>query len=192
MVIEYFDVLAWPVVVLALVSGFFLLFRPNIAALIERIRHITTPLASLGTAPAAPQPDAPDLPEVDEPPPSAEPTTPPPAPDPQVNQLAAYVYYWYYEKVYRLTFGTQTAALEHINQSPAGADMATLLTFYLNHLNVAKLTDPTYNRDFNGYMGWLVGAQLATEQDGRYFITAIGRSFLAWMAAEGLIHKPGQ
>jgi hypothetical protein len=187
--IDYLDVLAWPVVVLAMAGGALLLFRAQVGALIGRISTIQTPVATLSASPEQPPP--PELPgQVPEEPP----TDPSTAPDPAVvQQLSNYVYWWYYEKAYRLTFGTQTRLLAHVNSFPGGAAPGELIPFYNEHLQAARVYNPSYRRDFDSYVNWLVGSGLLTiAPDGRYEITDLGRGFLTWMVAEGVTHKIGQ
>ncbi len=181
--IDYLDVLAWPVVILTLVGGSMWLYRSNVAALVNRISTIHTPLATVSTSPEQPPP--PELPaDVTPPPNSADVTN-------TVQQLSAYVYWWYYEKMYRLTYGTQTTILAYLNSSPTGLDTAGVMALYNEHLRLARLFDPNYDRSFASYVGWLEGASLVTRGNNHYYITDIGRGFLAWMVAEGLTHKPG-
>jgi len=192
-VLGYFDVLAWPVVLLVLIGGFLLLFRPNVGALINRIRDIRTPVASIHTTDTQPR-EAPPPPQEDAagPPPSEGDETPPPSPSTEaVQQSGPYVYYWYYEKMYRLAYGTQTLLMDNLNRLQIGAVEAELLPYHEEHLRLTRLWNPAYQYDFSTYVGFLEAWLFVKKQTGRYYATELTRSFLQWMVAEGLGHKTG-
>ena len=190
-VLGYFDVLAWPVVLFVLIGGFLLLFRSNVGTLIDRIRVIRTPVASVHTTDTQPR-EVPKPPEKETagPPPSEGDETPPPSPSAETvqQQLGAYVYYWYYEKMYRLAYGTQTMLMDYLNRLPLGATEADLLPYHEEHLRIMRVLTPAYQVDFSTYMGFLESALFVNKQAGRYYATDLTRSFLQWMVAERLNH----
>lgn len=161
---DYLDVILWPFLGITFLAGTFLvMFRVQIASLIDRIRRIDLPGGG-GISTPAPQPDKPvasppegDAPSPGEPPP-AEPETDTLeklATEANIQQLNEswsevvrwYEYYYFYERTYRLLYGSQIALLEHLKtldqKAPTKPHYAsTTHTTFSRHARLTRHTIP--------------------------------------------------
>lgn len=134
---DYLAAIAWP----AVAATFFLLFRAPIQRLIDRIQR--------GRAPGGFEFDSsgqltpPSPPEGQEPLPNDAPPSPP-AGTLDIDALRAYGFYWYYEKMFRLMYGSQLRLLQAVNSSPAGAHFTSLLAYHQEHLETVRALQPDY------------------------------------------------
>jgi hypothetical protein len=175
----------WPAGVIIIVV---LLFREPIASF---LRDLDLFRAGAGGAEfrrrsvaQAPPPTPPDGDVPAEPPPA-----PPSGPDATVQQLQAYVYYWYYEKTYRIIFGSQIRCLRQLNVNKVlGATAQDIESYWKEYRERAKAISGAY--EFDQFIGFLVNARLAEKRGDRYFITELGVGFLQWITAEGVDDKP--
>ena len=203
---DYLDVILWPFLsVTALVGAFLWLFRAQIGSLVNRINRIDLPGGGGISAAPPHQPDEPS-----QAPPGGEPPAPgePPPAEPtaiandnrvvdeaaikQVNESWAevvrwYEYYYFYERTYRLIYGSQIALLEHLKAlGPGGGNESALLIYHSSHLQQARAFDPSYNYPWESFIGYLIVSNLVQRQTQLplYHITDLGLSFLAWGLAE--------
>jgi len=87
-----------------------------------------------------------------------------------------------FERVNAVIWGSQIAILDHLN-SRNGDTTETLKTFYDS---MARIYPDTFaNYSFENYLNFMVGFNLITQQQNRYFITNLGREFLVYLAASG-------
>jgi hypothetical protein len=173
----------WPGVV---VIGFLWFFRHPIAKFLSEV-------TKLNIGPASAERPTPDQANPPGPPPGGHPPeSPPPAASPpdsaQIEQLRPYVYWWFFEKTFRLIFSTQLEVLRILNESPAGADADKLVPFFARHLALREAhgVKPA-TISFSDYMGFLIKSGLVSlDPNGTYQITPLGKSFRQWMIDENL------
>ena len=130
----------------------------------------------------------PPEPPGDQPPPESTAATPPGEAD--VEQVKVLAYYWFYEKMNRLIYGSQTLALDHANKSPGGVTKAQLQPFLAEHSKRGKGIAEDYEGDWNRWIAFIIDSGLLQSSNDHYEITPLGRGFLQWMAAEGLGASP--
>ena len=199
LVLDYFEVLVWPLVVAALVATVLFLFRRQIGDLIDRMRTLTMGPGS-ARFDAAPQ-AAPERREtVEEPPDKATQLIEREAQDLEreyqtrladlYDRFAATDFYWFCERVYRTIYGSQIRLLQDLQaRGAAGASFEELLPFFLQHLAAVRQVNPVYDGRFDAYMGYLTASRLVTQDPsalGRYRIAPHGVGFLAYLPWAGI------
>ena len=188
--LDYLDVVIWPLLVAAVVWLLVTKFRAEFAALIGRIKSLSSPL---GTVQMTEQQ-------------TAEPEGIPAVVAFLSNILARkeeeivqhklvttnvavelerYRLGYFFERTYRVIYGTQINLLRYLSYT-GGASADELSHFNEEHLRLMRAAWPAYNYAPASYLGFLQSSSLITVQDGKYSITELGRSFLQWMAAEVL------
>jgi hypothetical protein len=105
-----------------------------------------------------------------------------------IEQLQPYVYWWYFERTYRLIFGTQIRMLHFLNEQPLGADRLGIIPFFEAHLALYTAHGLTRHRmSYKSYMAFLHDSNLVTiDAVDTYHITPLGRAFRQWMSAENV------
>lgn len=196
--LDYIEVLIWPSVVIAAIGIFIWRFRTQLAALIDRIHSLSIAgLAQLGASPG-PQP-------------TEEPAERPAATEDELNAFVEQLeriygeelenlqrqsselwekwttaeLYLFYERTYRVIYGTQLRLLEFLRlRGAVGATAAELHWFFQQHITAAQAM-PGYVPRLDAYMGYLtqvsqlVAFQPETE---RYVISPYGEGFLRYMS----------
>lgn len=199
LVLDYFEVLVWPGVVAGLVATVLVLFRPQIADLIPKLRKLTVgpSSAQFGAGPQA----APEREEAtDEVPEEIAEIVRPDAEELEhdyqsrlvdlYDRFAATDFYWFCEKVYRTIYGSQIRLLENLQaRGVAGASVGDLLPFFLQHLAAVRQVNPAYEGRFDAYMGYLSASQLVMQDPSapsRYRIAPRAVGFLAYLPWAGI------
>ncbi|MBI2913235.1 MAG: hypothetical protein HYY03_04885 [Chloroflexi bacterium] len=179
----------WPGLVILLA---FLVFHRPIAEFIADIEEIVFPGVRARRRPQLrAQQEEPPKPGNSPPTPAEQPPKPPDsAGQATVEQLQPFVYYWYYEKMYRVLFGTQLAFLQYVNTHP-GATVDDALPFYRDHERLARPLSQGFQPRYENWIGFLISTGFLTQPDGRFYVTDLGKSFRQWMVAENLGDKPG-
>jgi hypothetical protein len=190
--LDYIDVLIWPLVVAGVVTLLVLRFRVEIAALIGRIRSASGPLGiafQMGEQQTAEAEEGPAVVaflsgllahkenEITQRIVEATKLT---------QQLALYQIYYFFERTYRVIFGTQIALLQRLSLATNGADLSEIIPLYEDNVRLMRLALPTYDYPLASYLGFLQASELITVHEGRHYITEPGRTFLQWMNAERL------
>jgi hypothetical protein len=181
---DYLDVILWPFLgVTGTVSLFLWLFRVQIREVILRINRIDLPGGSgISTTPVQQETEPPPSPPEGEPPPPDE---PPPTVAARDELLRWYTFNYFYERTYRIIFGSQIALLHYLNsQGQSGAEEPSLFVFHTFHLQQARAVNVGYTNTWQSFVGFLRGANLVSQVGQLYFITDLGRSFLQWILAE--------
>jgi hypothetical protein len=90
----------------------------------------------------------------------------------------------FYERTYRLIFGTQIQALQFLNtRNFIGVDPAELMYYLNEHHRLGG--DP--NKTLDPYLGFMVSSTLIyVGADGKYYITGYGRGLLQYIIANSL------
>jgi hypothetical protein len=97
--------------------------------------------------------------------------------------------FWKHEIAYRLIFGSQIAALEFLNVAhEVPAQM--LFQFYNQHVRSAEAAElPT--RTFDQWLGFMLGAELATMAGNVVSIKQLGRDLLTYLTRHGIPKRKG-
>jgi hypothetical protein len=109
-----------------------------------------------------------------------------------VRHLAVAQLEWKAEEVYRLIFGSQFALLHHLNIYGPEPEQRLIELF----VDTAAAQYPEAYARLNraGYFDYLVNTNLvrrSSDSDGTYAIADLGKAFLEWIPAKGiLINKP--
>ena len=206
---DYIDVLIWPLAILAIVALVVFRFRDQIAQVILRIQTVRGPGGSEILAPLEEQAvdvEQPPPPESEAEQPAAEEDVERPLPEQGEQhrdagdadkearlltaQLAEMQRELYYERVYRVVWGTQITFLKALSERLDGISMFEVITTYLaNHNKAAQAVSPSYKRDFTSYMKLLSDeglVEFAQTEPTNYVITALGRAFLAYLITQGI------
>jgi len=205
LVLDYVRALVWPVLVAAILAYFLGRYRDNVGGLIDRINSLKGPLGTaVGFDPAQPQQqldasaaetlidEQEELIEsvrheyeerlAEEQVQQAELTSY------LLNELAAKELQVDFERIYRVIYGTQVAALRALRAAPAGLPRAAVEA----PLEQAKQSSIELLRPrvtFADWFGFLERNDLATAgDDGLYRITPKGVGFLTYI--EGLGYPP--
>lgn len=88
-----------------------------------------------------------------------------------------------YSEINHLIFGSQIALLQALNVQPDPVETQFLVSYYES----AKQQYPEFyeNSSFEIYLNFLKSSGLVNTKDGKYFITVLGRGFLAYLAESG-------
>jgi len=103
-----------------------------------------------------------------------------------IRQLAASQCVAFFERIYRLIYGSQIQTMDFLNTS--GVQDANLIETIF--FNTAKGMDETFYRDtnFEQWLSFLLAQSLIAEEAGNLGITVRGRDFLVWTVNAGLTH----
>ncbi|HUF52803.1 MAG TPA: hypothetical protein VMR52_03385 [Dehalococcoidia bacterium] len=176
----------WPGGVIVL---FLLIFHEPITDFIQNLDWIK--LSPGGAEAGRHPPDQTQAPKPpgDDPPP--EPTGPIQfAASNDTEQLRVLAYAWFYEKMYRLLHGTQTLALDYANKRPGGAPRSEMETYFAEHERRVKVAKLDYDPDWNQWISFMTDSGLLNQQGDLYQITPLGKAFLQWKVAEGVLDSP--
>jgi hypothetical protein len=203
-VLDYLRVLAWPAVVAAFLGLFFLRYRDNIGRLIDRVVSVKVPGATLDLQPTQTQHEVDDavaetlIDEQFELVEGVRAEYVRRLAEEQVQQteltnyllteLATKELQVDFERIYRIIWGSQIAALRSLRAAPAGLPRTPIEA----HLSQAKQTTIEILRPkatFEEWFSFLESTDLATASpDGLYRIKPKGVGFLTYI--EGLAYPP--
>jgi len=200
--LDYIEVFIWPSVVIAVVAVLVWRFRSQLGGLIDRIRTVNIAgLAQLGASPG-PQPEGrpAEGPAVSEGELKAIVEELERTYGGQIDQLqqdysglwqrwTTAELYLFYERIYRVIYGTQIRLLQFLQlRGAGGASTQEVWPFFQEHVAAARAL-PGYVPRFEVYVGYLTGpSQLVTLQPGtgRYVISAYGEGLLRYLVAFGI------
>jgi hypothetical protein len=100
-----------------------------------------------------------------------------------VRHLAATQVALRFEFINKIIWGSQILILINLNSKPLGETLEILKPFYQEAAKT--FPDVFANYTFDRYLDFLVSANLIIFQNGRYFITTVGRDFLGYLVATG-------
>jgi len=93
-----------------------------------------------------------------------------------------YLAYYWYERLYRLIFGSQIRLLDYMNSRPGSTNVVELKPFHEEHLGQMRALNPQYTYDLNAYLAFLQSSWLIATADGiQYALTDFGRGFLHYL-----------
>ena len=93
----------------------------------------------------------------------------------------------YYERVYRLIWGTQIALLKELNELGPQSMAALMGNHFQEHLKRVRILTPQYVGDFGAYLNFLTSWGLIEFiQPASYQITTLGRGFLTYLTSNGI------
>ncbi len=91
------------------------------------------------------------------------------------------------ETIYRLIFGSQLSALQHLNQSGGVASVESVERFYQEAKEDPQWSAIYENRPFSDWLHFLYQANLVTNlAPEKLALTAMGKNFLVWTAQAGV------
>lgn len=90
------------------------------------------------------------------------------------------------ERQHSIIYGSQIKMLEKLDQT-GGLDEIQMLAFF----NDAKLLHLNFyeNMDLDTYLAWPIQVGIITAEEGRYFLTKSGKTFLSWWQQSGHAEK---
>ena len=88
-----------------------------------------------------------------------------------------------FSEIYQLIYGSQIALLQALNGQASPVDNEFLNLFYTS----AKQQYPDFYKSYNfeSYINFLKSAGFVNSENGKYFITVLGRGFLTYLAEAG-------
>jgi hypothetical protein len=196
---DYIDVLIWPLVIAGIVALVTNRFRDQIEALINRIQTVRGPGGSEILAPLEEQKDVTGEATATET--EVEPSIPEDiqerleSGDAETKaaallrlELANTKRALYYERVYRVLWGTQISFLQTLNERPDGVAMTeVILTYVENHNKAVQQFNPSYKNDLATYMTFLSREGLVQfKEPSSYVITELGVGILTYITQWGL------
>jgi len=94
-----------------------------------------------------------------------------------------------YSEISHLIFGSQIALLQALNSQPHPVEPEFIVSYYES----AKQQYPDFytTYSFESYMNFLKSVGMVNIENGRYFLTVLGRGFLSYLAETGInIRRP--
>lgn len=88
-----------------------------------------------------------------------------------------------FSEIYQLIYGSQIALLQALNGQASPVDNEFLNFFYTS----AKQQYPDFYKSYNleSYINFLKSVGFVNSENGKYFITVLGRGFLTYLAESG-------
>ena len=89
-----------------------------------------------------------------------------------------------YSEINNLIFGSQLALLQALNIQPSPVESDFLVSFYES----AKQQYPEFyeSYSFEAYVNFLKSVGMVNTEEGRYFLTVLGRGFLGYLVESGI------
>jgi hypothetical protein len=92
-----------------------------------------------------------------------------------------------YSEINNLIFGSQLTLLQALNIQPSPVESEFLVSFYES----GKQQYPDFydNYSFEAYVNFLKSAGMVNTENGKYFLTVLGRGFLSYLVESGINSK---
>jgi hypothetical protein len=94
-----------------------------------------------------------------------------------------------YSEAYNLIFGSQILLLQALNMQREPVESLFLITFYESAKNQYPEFYSSYT--FESYINFLKAVGFINTENGKYFITVLGRGFLTYLVETGSNFRKG-